>query len=167
MLTSPTARALYDECWEETAAEMVGKLRTIYGRQPQQPRMRELVARLDRESDLFRRVWRQHEVSTCVQGNIKTLRHRLGGVMRMRNDAVTVHSSPDQVIYIMIPLDDAFGTAYRKHSGRPLGPGGGRPEGDAKRWRVTTVRSEKESSELEESLGVTVGAQGRPEEGGV
>ncbi len=112
MLTAPAARALYDECWEETAAEMIGKLRAESGRQPHHPRARALVAQLDRESELFRRVWRQHEISTCVEG-VKTLRHRLGGPLRMRTDAVTVHSAPGHVIYLMLPADDAFGIAYR------------------------------------------------------
>jgi hypothetical protein len=63
MLTSPVARALYDECWEETATEMIGALRTETGRRPQAARARALVAELDARSDLFRQVWRQHEIA--------------------------------------------------------------------------------------------------------
>lgn len=116
MLTAPGARALYDECWEQTATEMIGKLRAESGRHPRHPRAQALVGQLSRESELFRRVWGQHEISTCVQG-VKTLRHRLGGVLRMRTDAVTVHSSPGHVIYLMLPVDGAFAAAYRAHSG--------------------------------------------------
>jgi hypothetical protein len=65
---------------------------------------------------LFRRVWQQHEISTCVQG-VKTLRHKLGGELRMRSEAVTIHSSPDQVFYLMLPVDAAFETTYLKYSG--------------------------------------------------
>jgi transcriptional regulator with XRE-family HTH domain len=115
MLTSPVARALYDECWEQTATEMIGKLRAESGRRPRHPRARALVAQLDLQSDLFRQVWRQHEISDCVQG-IKTLRHATGGVLRMRTDAVIIHSSPGQVFYVMFPADAAFEAAYQKYA---------------------------------------------------
>ncbi|MGH3249006.1 MAG: helix-turn-helix transcriptional regulator [Trebonia sp.] len=115
MLTSPVARTLYGESWEETASEMIGKLRTESGRHPSHPRARALTAQLDRESELFHRVWRQHTVSTCVQG-VQILQHRHGGTLRMRSEAVTIHSSPGQVFYTMLPLDTAFETAYRRHS---------------------------------------------------
>jgi transcriptional regulator with XRE-family HTH domain len=105
MLTSPVARALYDECWEQTATEMIGKLRAESGRHPRHPRARALVALLNLRSDLFRQVWRQHEISDCVQG-VKTLRHATAGVLRMRTDAITVHSSPGQVFYVMFPAPE-------------------------------------------------------------
>jgi hypothetical protein len=119
MLTSPAARALYDEGWLGSATEMVGKLRMESGQHPDHPRARELVARLHRESELFRQVWHQHEISTCVQG-VKTLRHSTGAVLSMRADAVTLHSSPGQVFYVMFPVDGAFEAAYRRRNGREL-----------------------------------------------
>jgi transcriptional regulator with XRE-family HTH domain len=114
MLTSPVAQALYDECWEQTATEMIGKLRAEAGQRPRHPRARALVAQLELRSDLFRQVWQQHEISDCVQGT-KTLRHATG-VLRMRTDAVTIHSSPGQVYYVMFPDDAAFEAAYQKHT---------------------------------------------------
>jgi MmyB-like transcription regulator ligand binding domain len=73
------------------------------------------VAQLDVRSDLFRQVWRQQEISNCVEG-IKTLCHATGGVLRMRTDAVTIRSSPGHVFYVMFPLDSAFGAAYQKYA---------------------------------------------------
>jgi transcriptional regulator with XRE-family HTH domain len=116
LLTSPVARALYDESWERIATEMIGKLRAESGRRPRDPRARALVAQLDVHSDLFRRVWRQHGISDCVQG-IKTLRHATCGVLRMRSDSVTIHSSPGHAFYVMFPVDSTFETAYRKYAG--------------------------------------------------
>jgi hypothetical protein len=113
MLTSPDARALYSECWEDGATEMIGKLRTFFAEYPDDPRLRELVTRLDRESDLFHRAWRQHEISTCAEGSIKTLRHPLGGVMRIRHDVATIQSCPGQFFFLMLPVDAAFEAAYR------------------------------------------------------
>jgi transcriptional regulator with XRE-family HTH domain len=114
MLTAPAARALYDECWEQTATEMIGALRTESGRRPRHPRARALVAQLDARSDLFRQVWRQHEVSSCVEGT-KTLRHPAAGPLRMRTDAVTIRSAPGHAFYVMFPLDPTFQAAYQKH----------------------------------------------------
>jgi len=115
ILTSPVARALYDECWEQTATEMIGALRTESGRRPRHPRARALVAQLDARSDLFRQVWRQHDVDNCVEGT-KTLRHPTAGVLRMRTDAVTVRSTPGHAFYVMFPLDSAFQPAYQKYA---------------------------------------------------
>jgi transcriptional regulator with XRE-family HTH domain len=115
MLTAQSARALYAGDWEQAATDMIGKLRAETGRYPRHPRAQALVAQLDSESALFHRVWQQHEISTCVQG-VRTLRHRLGGELRMRSEAVTVLSSPDQVFYLMLPVDTAFETTYRKYS---------------------------------------------------
>ncbi|GLY83747.1 helix-turn-helix transcriptional regulator [Actinoallomurus iriomotensis] len=115
ILTTPTARALYGESWEEAATEMVGKLRMETGQRPSHPRARALVAQLNRESSLFRHVWRQHEISTCVQG-VKTLHHRLGGEVRLRSEAMTVHSSQGQVFYLMLPVDAAFQVAYASYA---------------------------------------------------
>ena len=118
MLTSPDARALYSECWEDGATEMIGKLRTFFGEYPDNPRVRELVTRLDRESDLFRGAWRQREISTCAEESIKTLRHPLAGVIRIRHDVATIQSCPGQFFFLMLPVDAAFEIAYRTYSGR-------------------------------------------------
>jgi hypothetical protein len=106
MLTSPVARGLYGEAWEQCATGMIGKLRMECGQRPDHPRAQALVAQLDHGSELFGRVWARHEVSACVQ-EINTFRHRLG-VFRMRGDAVTMQSSPGHVFYIALPVDDAF-----------------------------------------------------------
>jgi hypothetical protein len=97
------------------ATEMIGALRAESGRRPRDPRARALVAQLDVRSDLFRQVWRQQEISGCVEG-IKTLRHTTAGVLRMRTDAVTIRSSPGQVFYVMFPVDSAFDVAYQKYA---------------------------------------------------
>jgi transcriptional regulator with XRE-family HTH domain len=115
MLTAPAARALYAEGWEQAASEMVGKLRMEVSQHPAHQRAQELVALLGERSELFRRVWRQHDISTCVQ-DVKTLRHRLAGELRLRSEAVTVHSSPGQVFYLLLPVDSAFETAFRRYA---------------------------------------------------
>jgi len=92
------------------------------GRHPTaSPAVLDALARALRLSAV-RRVWRQHEVSACEQG-VRTLRHALlGGELRMRSEAVTARSSPDQVFYLMVPVDPAFETAYLNY----LGTGGGK-----------------------------------------
>ena len=120
MLTSPVARALYDECWEQTATEMIGKLRVeVRAASPVIPRAGRSWRSLPAQRALPPGLGAA-QISDCVQG-VKTLRHRLGGVLRMRANAVTVYSSPGQVFYVMLPADTAFETAYREHSGKPRG----------------------------------------------
>ena len=105
MLVDPVAHSLYGAAWEETATEMIGKLRLDVGQYPGHPRAAELVARLEAESTLFREVWQRHEISTCAQG-AKILHHRTG-TLRFVSEAVTALSEADIVFYLMIPTDPA------------------------------------------------------------
>jgi PAS domain-containing protein len=116
MLTSARARELYAEHWEQTAAEMVGKLRAETVLHPQRHRAQALVTMLIRESGLFREIWKQPEITFCVQG-VKTLQHRIAGALQMRSEVLTVQNAPGQVFYLMVPLDDTFEKALRANSG--------------------------------------------------
>jgi hypothetical protein len=115
MLTSGDARELYAEEWESTVTEMIGKLRAETVLHPRHVRSQALVDILLQESELFRDVWKQPETTFCVQG-VKTLQHRIAGTLRMRSEAVTIQSTPGQVFYLMVPLDDTFEKAWRAYS---------------------------------------------------
>lgn len=114
MLLSPSARTLYDETWEQSATEIVGRLRGEIELHPRDPRGRALVETLAERSDLFRAVWKRHEIAPCAQG-FKDLRHRLGGTFKMRDEALMVPSSPGHFFYVMVPGDDAFAAAFQRH----------------------------------------------------
>lgn len=114
MLLSPRARTLYDETWEQSATEIVGRLRAETELHPRDPRGRALVETLAEQSDLFRDVWKWHEIAPCAQG-YKEFRHRLGGKLRMRDEALMVPSSPGHFFYVMVPGDGAFAAAFQRH----------------------------------------------------
>lgn len=115
MLLAPVARELYGSIWEQTAAEMIGKLRLDAGRHPGDPRAADLVAELEETSALFQRVWREHEISTCVQGT-KTLHHARAGTLEFVSEAVTAVSDLGIVFYLMIPSNlDVFAKALSGH----------------------------------------------------
>jgi transcriptional regulator with XRE-family HTH domain len=112
MVTSPAARALYDDAWEQAATEIIGRLRAEIALRPHSSRGRALVARLERQSELFRAVWKRHDVAPCAQG-VRTLRHRIAGTIRMRDEALTIPASPDHFFYLMVPADGAFASAFQ------------------------------------------------------
>ncbi|GAA5186359.1 helix-turn-helix transcriptional regulator [Rugosimonospora acidiphila] len=105
-LRSPLARELYGEEWENAVAEMIGMLRLDAGRQPDTPRLREIVGRLERESSLFRRLWQEHQVSRWLHDR-KTLNHPSLGPAEFVNEAITVQGVPEQTIYVMVPSAEA------------------------------------------------------------
>ena len=118
MLLSPEARELYGTGWEANATDMIGRLRLAAGRHPHPRRLDEIVHALKKESPLFRRVWDQHGISTCVQG-IRTLYHRSLGTMIFRSDSVIFDSSPGQVVHIMVPIEaNLFESAFRAYEER-------------------------------------------------
>lgn len=114
MVTSPSARRLYDETLEQSATEMIGKMRAETELHPRDPRGRALVARLAARSELFRAVWERHEIAPCAQG-VKSLKHRLGGTLRVRDEALTIPRSPGHFFYVLVPADGAFAAALQKH----------------------------------------------------
>lgn len=115
MLVSPAARDLYGEQWEESASEMVGMLRIDSGRYPRTRRSDEILAGLEEKSPLFRRIWRDYQVSTW---NIqeKTLLHPTAGALRFHNAAVTVDGVPGATIFLVIPEDRAAFEAVLEES---------------------------------------------------
>ena len=117
MLLEPQARELYGPGWEDAAAEMTGRLRLEAGRRPADPRGAALVAELSERSELFRRVWEQHRVSSWLHDH-KTLYHPAFGSMKFFTELVTAHTSPGQTLVVIMPAQPA---AFRAalHTGEP------------------------------------------------
>ena len=114
MLLSPLAPKLYQAQWEESASDLIGMLRIDVGRWPAEQRGTEIVRELTQASQLFRRLWDRHQVSTW-HAEEKVLHHPDAGPLRLHNASISVNGVPDQVIYLMIPDDrEAFTTALRR-----------------------------------------------------
>jgi hypothetical protein len=111
-LTSPRARELYGEAWEECATKVIGTLRSEIALHPQSPLGRGLVARLEERSEFFRAVWKRHDIAPCAHG-VRTLQHRVAGSVRMRDEVLTAPGSPDHFFYLLVPVDGAFASAFQ------------------------------------------------------
>jgi transcriptional regulator with XRE-family HTH domain len=89
--------------WTEDAKDIVGRTRALSARFPQDPRVRELISRLHRESADFGRWWPDHE----VRG--QRLRSRR---FRLRDDSIrtmrlaVVHPADDLQVTIAFHLPD-------------------------------------------------------------
>lgn len=106
MLLSPTARERYGHAWEAAASEMIGMLRADAGHLPDHPRLAELVEELTSESALFRRLWRDHRVSTWLHER-KILHHPGFGEMEFFNEFLGLQCAPGQNLVVMMPADPA------------------------------------------------------------
>ncbi|WP_250004552.1 helix-turn-helix transcriptional regulator [Actinoplanes sp. M2I2] len=104
MMLAPEARERYGPEWADGAADLVGMLRLHAGRQPDDPRLTELVAGLSPSSEDFRRLWQNQTVSTWRRP-AKTLRHPGFGEMSFTNDIVAVQGAPELTLVIMAPAE--------------------------------------------------------------
>jgi transcriptional regulator with XRE-family HTH domain len=106
MLLSRTARERYGRIWEEAASELIGMLRADAGHMPDDPRLAELVEELTSESPLFRRLWRDHLVSSWLHEK-KILHHPSFGEMEFFNEFISLRSAPGRNLVVMMPADPA------------------------------------------------------------
>ncbi|MDI5971095.1 helix-turn-helix transcriptional regulator [Streptomyces sp. SL13] len=114
MLLAPEARRLYGSDWEEASAEMVGMLRRDAGRFPESSRLAELVGYLSEHSELFRRVWDEHYVSSWLHDR-KTLHHPAFGSMDFLTDFIESPNALGQTVVAVTPVDaPAFQAAMRR-----------------------------------------------------
>ena len=80
--------------WESKAADVVGFLRMDAGCYPDDPELAALVGELSVKSELFRRLWAQHDVKEKNFGT-KVLRHPLVGEMTLSYETLKMPSEPD------------------------------------------------------------------------
>jgi hypothetical protein len=114
ILLSPEARELYGDDWESAAGEMVGMLRLDAGQSPDHPRVTEIVRELTEKSPLFRRLWKEHRVSTWLHAR-KVLHHPSAGTVELFNEGASIQCAPEQTLYVMMPGEPAaFDAAFKK-----------------------------------------------------
>lgn len=106
VLMSPMARDRYQDIWEDIASEMIGMVRADAGHLPDHPRLAELIEELTAESALFRRLWRDHRVSTWMHER-KLVHHPGFGSMEFFNEFISLHCAPGQNLAVMMPADPA------------------------------------------------------------
>ncbi|MGC9499309.1 helix-turn-helix transcriptional regulator [Streptomyces sp. WG7] len=95
------ARALYAD-WERVAGDCLAMLRLYAGRHPDDPQLTELIGELSLHSDIFRRMWADHDVQAHTSGT-KRLHHPLVGDLTLDYLVLAVEGDPEQTLTIYTP----------------------------------------------------------------
>ncbi|MFI5908436.1 helix-turn-helix domain-containing protein [Dactylosporangium sp. NPDC051541] len=94
----PHLRDLYAD-WPAKARAVVGNLRLLVGRDPQDPALRRLVGTLSIESAEFARLWADHRVRDCDVAGY-SMRHPLVGELTVTQQALPVPLAPGQRLVV-------------------------------------------------------------------
>ncbi|MGW2051796.1 helix-turn-helix transcriptional regulator [Streptomyces sp. NPDC001858] len=97
-----SAHALYADYWETAAGDCVATLRLYAGRHPDDPQLTELIGELSVRSEVFRRMWADHDVLAHTTGT-KSLHHPLVGDLTLDYVVLAVEGDPDQNLTILTP----------------------------------------------------------------
>jgi len=103
--TDPVARAVHpSEDEERHSRVIVADLRAVAGRRHGDPELTRLVARLNAESETFRRLWAEHEVGVRRFDHKTFVNSRVGPLLMHCETLVT----PDlgQFLLVLTPADD-------------------------------------------------------------
>lgn len=89
--------------WEGDARRLVGRFRADYSKSTKDKRLNELVADLERESDEFRRLWRDHEVLGRDSGT-RTIRVPRIGVTTFHYTVLAVEGAHGLKLVLYSPI---------------------------------------------------------------
>lgn len=98
MFLDPEARTLYPD-WEHVSAFLVAGLRALYGADPHEPRINEVVDAMLAQSPDFTRLWERHEARR-KRLESKRFRHREVGAMTLWMNGFDVKSAPGQELIV-------------------------------------------------------------------
>jgi hypothetical protein len=101
MFTTDRAREVYLE-WEPEARAMLGRFRLAAARHRDDPAFAALIDELQRDSDLIRQWWPEHDVVAIGSGT-KKLRHPRLGPVSYAHVVLQVADSPEQTIVTYSP----------------------------------------------------------------
>jgi transcriptional regulator with XRE-family HTH domain len=103
----PAARDLYVD-WADVAANTVAGFRLLDAAQPDDPRIREVRARLEAGSSVFRTMWADH-LARGRRLRSKRFRHPLAGELELQIQTFDVRAAPGQelVVYRAEPGSEA------------------------------------------------------------
>lgn len=101
MFTTDRARQVYLE-WESEARAMLGRFRLAAARHPADPGFADMIARLQRDSELVREWWPLHDVTGLGSGSKKLLHPRLGPT-DYSHVVLQIADNPDQTLVTYSP----------------------------------------------------------------
>lgn len=101
----PAARTFYPD-WEELTRDQVASIRQVAGRHPFDKQLTDLVGELATRSEVFARLWGQHDVRFHRTGS-KRLRHPEIGVVQLDYEAMTLPADPRLSMSVFTPHGEA------------------------------------------------------------
>jgi transcriptional regulator with XRE-family HTH domain len=91
-------RELYDD-WETAASNAVARLRTLIGRDLDDPRFSQLAAELSERSEDFRRMWARQDIQATGAGPF-IYYHPIVGRLDLQPEMLTIAGTAGQVLYL-------------------------------------------------------------------
>jgi transcriptional regulator with XRE-family HTH domain len=101
MFVDPNARTFVAD-WELRARQLLAQFRIDFGKQIDDPKMLELVRGLNNDSDFFRRVWGDQQVS-FRDGNEKSYNHPQLGLLKFSQTTFLAAAEPSLKLVILTP----------------------------------------------------------------
>ncbi|MCA2216953.1 helix-turn-helix transcriptional regulator [Jidongwangia harbinensis] len=94
----PASHDFYPD-WDRFAEMCVGVMRTEAGRDPHDRELRDLVGELSTRSDVFRRLWADHNVRTHGTGT-KRFHHPVAGALTLAYEELAITAEPGLVLHV-------------------------------------------------------------------
>jgi transcriptional regulator with XRE-family HTH domain len=99
LFLDPHTRDLYVD-WQRKARAVVGNLRLVAGRHPEDALLASLVGELSMKSPEFAALWSDHRVKPC-EGEAYELHHPLVGALTVSQQVLVLARSPEQSVIIV------------------------------------------------------------------
>jgi transcriptional regulator with XRE-family HTH domain len=98
LFVEPELRDLYGD-WEDAARTAVARLRTLVGREVDDPRFCELASELSARSADFRRMWARHDIQAAGARPF-TYNHPIVGPLELQPEMLAIIGTAGQILYL-------------------------------------------------------------------
>jgi transcriptional regulator with XRE-family HTH domain len=98
LFVEPELRDLYGD-WEDAARTAVARLRTLVGREVDDPRFCELARELSARSADFRRMWARHDIQ-ATGARPFTYNHPIVGPLELQPEMLAIIGTAGQILYL-------------------------------------------------------------------
>jgi transcriptional regulator with XRE-family HTH domain len=98
LFVEPELRGLYGD-WEDAARTAVARLRTLVGREVDDPRFCELASELSARSADFRRMWARHDIQ-ATGARPFSYNHPIVGPLELQPEMLAIIGTAGQILYI-------------------------------------------------------------------
>jgi transcriptional regulator with XRE-family HTH domain len=98
LFMEPEFRGLYGD-WEDAARTAVARLRTLVGREVDDPRFCELASELSARSADFRRMWARHDIQ-ATGARPFTYNHPIVGPLGLQPEMLAIIGTAGQILYL-------------------------------------------------------------------